>query len=146
MNSIAHARPGLAPPRGTGPDRPALHAAIPVETRSLVDRLRHPFTRRSPTVASLIRKHRLQTALEFVHDELVREFGSVRIRLEIQEDLQQRPYVSLHAELPTLDMDRALDFESGLRTRVRRDFARSTRPGLLITLHPDRTSTDVVRS
>ena len=137
MNSIAHARPGLAPPRDAGPDRPALHAAIPADARSLVDRLLHPFARRAPTVASLIRKNRLLPALEFVHDELVREYGSVRIRLEMQEDVEQRPYLSVHAELPTLDMDGALDFESELRARVRREFARSTRPALLITLHPD---------
>jgi hypothetical protein len=137
MNSIAHARPGHAPPRDpAAPDRAALHAAVPADARSFRERLRHPFARRAPTVASLIRKHRLWPALEFVHDELVREFGSVRIWLEMQEDVEQRPYVSVHAELPTLDMDRALDFESDLRTRVRREFAPS-RPGLLITLHPD---------
>jgi hypothetical protein len=136
MSSIAHARPGLAPPREPAPDRAALHAAVPADTRPLRERLRHPFARRAPTVASLIRKHRLWPALEFVHDELVHEFGSVRIRMEIQEDVEQRPYVSVHAELPTLDMDRALDFESELRTRVRRDFSPS-RPGLLVTLHPD---------
>jgi hypothetical protein len=118
MNSIAHARPGLAPSRDAGPDRPALHAAIPADTRSLADRLRHPFARRAPTVASLIRKHRLQPALEFVHDELVREYGYVRIQMRVSGLEERFPSVWMDVRIPESDVDLLIAREDWLREQV----------------------------
>ena len=117
MSSITHAHPGFAPPRGAGLDRPALHAAIPTGARSLFDRLRHPFARRAPTVASLIRKHRLQPALEFVHDELMREFGGMRIEMSTSDPAEGFDFVCFNAYLPGIDADRVVDLEEALSER-----------------------------
>jgi hypothetical protein len=137
MNSIAHARAGLAPPREPTPDRAALHAAVPVDARSLRARLRHPFTRRAPTVASLIRKHRLWPALEFVHDELMREFGSVRIEMTTSDPADEFKLVCFDAYLPEIEAEHVVELEEVLSEQVTDRFGRATSLRLLVTLHSD---------
>jgi hypothetical protein len=135
MNSIAHARPGLASAREPAPDRAALHAAVPADARSLRERLRHPFTRRAPTVASLIRKHRLWPALEFVHDELVREFGAVRIEMTTSNPADEFKLVCFDAYLPEIEAEHVVELEEVLSEQVTERFGRATSLRLLVTLH-----------
>lgn len=137
MNSIAHARPGVAPPRDADPDRPALRAAIPTDGRSLVDRLRHPFARRAPTVASLIRKHRLQPALEFVHDKLMREYGSVRIQMRVSGLEERFPYVWMDVRIPESDVDLLIAREDWLREQVETQFGDDVGLRLSVTVNLD---------
>ena len=137
MNSIAHARPGLAPPRGAAPDRSALHAAVPADAPSFRERLRHPFARREPTVASLIRKHRLWPALELLHDELVREFGSVRIEMTISNPADEFRFVCFDAYLPEIDAEQVVELEEALSEQVTERFGRALSLRLLVTLHSD---------
>jgi hypothetical protein len=138
MNSIAHARPGHAPPRDpAGPHRAALHAAVPADARSLRERLRHPFARRAPTVASLIRKHRLWPALELVHDELVREFGSVRIEMTTSNPAEEFKVVFFDAYLPGIEAEHVVELEEALSEQVTERFGRATSLRLLVTLHSD---------
>jgi hypothetical protein len=136
MSSIAHARPSLAPPREPAPDRTALHAAVPADTRSLRARLRHPFTRRAPTVASLIRKHRLWPALEFVHDELVHEFESVRIGMQVAGLEERFPYVWMDVRIPESEADVLIDREDGLREQIVQRFGYDAALRLSATVNP----------
>jgi hypothetical protein len=137
MNSIAHARPGLASPREPAPDRAALHAAIPADARPLRARLRHPFARRAPTVASLIRKHRLRPALEFVHDELVREFGTVRIEMQVAGLEERFPYVWMDVRIPESEADVLIDREDALRDQIMKRFGDDAALRLSVTVNPD---------
>ncbi len=138
MSSIVHARPGHHLPRDSAaPDRAALHAAVPADARSLRERLRHPFARRAPTVASLIRKHRLWPALELVHDHLVREFGSVRIRMQVSGLDERFPYVWMDVRIPESDVDVLIDREDALREQVVNRFGDDAALRLSVTVNPD---------
>jgi hypothetical protein len=142
MNTLAQTTLGApTAPDARRPERAPLYDAVdaaPVARPfSFRERLRHPFARREPTVRSLIRKHRLLPALEYAYDEVVREFGSARITVEVEGIEDGFPYLSLHAYLPTVDLEHVLEYEQDLSQRVRPYVERKHRFRLLLTLHRD---------
>lgn len=142
MTTLAHQRLAApTTPEAVRPDRTALYqaaeAASPPASAPLWRRLRSPFAPRRYSVQSLIRKHRLWPALEFVHDALVREFGRVRVRMSVSGEDERFPYVWLDIRVPSVDTELMLDLEDVLSEMVQERFGRGTWLRLSITVNPD---------
>lgn len=142
MNTLAHSTLGTAAiPDARRRERAALYDAVDAapEARPLpiLARLRRPFARREPTVKSLIRKHRLWPPLEFAYDEVVREFGSARVRMRVSGLDERLPYVWLDLRVPTEDTGLLLDLEERLRNEVEERFGGEASLRVSITVDPD---------
>jgi len=142
MNTLAHTTLGApAAPAAGHPDRAPLYGAVDAAPAArpipFLTRLRHPFARREPTVKPLIRKYRLWPALEFAYDEMLREFGSVRVRMRVSGFEERFPYVWIDLRVPSEDIDLMIQLEDRLREQVSDRLGDDTSLRVSITVDPD---------
>lgn len=102
-------------------------------------RLRHPFARRVPPIRSFIRKHRLWPLIELAYTETLREYGSVRVKMEVPPWDPTFPHVSLDLSVPLSDIEFEVvfEFEEAIHRILDHRFGRETGRKLLITIQPD---------
>ena len=75
--------------------------------------------------------------MEFAYDSLVEEFGEVRVRVAVAGEEERFPYVRFDVTAPGVEMDRLLEIEEELSTRVTERFGRAVSLRILITMHFD---------
>ncbi|MFL5384098.1 MAG: hypothetical protein ACJ8GN_16370 [Longimicrobiaceae bacterium] len=113
----------LAHPRTDGHGRPR-------DSRALLERaiadapshvpppagwLRRLFAR-GRAAAALVRRYRLQPAIEHAYDRVTREMGPVRVEISAEDDLE-RPYVLMEC-ITAPGREPSLDFQSAVRTEA----------------------------
>lgn len=109
---------------------------IPVPWR---ERLRYPFARRIPPIRSFIRKHRLWPLIEFAYSEVVREYGTARVTMEVPPWDPKFPHVSLHLAVPLchIEFEMVFDLEEAIHQVLDQRFGRELGRKLLLTIQPD---------
>jgi hypothetical protein len=72
-----------------------------------------------------------------VHDELAREFGSVRIRMQVSGLEERFPYVWMDVRIPESDVDVLIGREDVLREQIVSRFGDDAALRLSATVNPD---------
>jgi hypothetical protein len=114
MTTLAHTRTdGYGRPRGA---RALLERAIadaPTRVPPPAGWLRRLFAG-DRSAAALIRRYRLQPAIEHAYDRVTREMGPVRVAISAEDDLD-RPYVLMEC-ITASAREPSLDFQSAVQT------------------------------
>jgi hypothetical protein len=94
------------------------------------------------SAAALIRRYRLQPAIEHAYDRVTRELGSVRVEISAEDSFGEE-FVMVVFKCDSLDFGRMIEFEERVSDECRSRIADRDWHRLLITLDPDNVTRGV---
>src|SRR4051812_35147956 len=87
------------------------------------------------SAAALVRRYRLRPAMDAAYERIVRELGAVRVEISAEAGAGE-PYVAMDCATASGDVDRMIEIERSVQSRVHAELGDRRWLRLLVSINP----------